>query len=641
MSNTEKAKIYDIVEAKVISPQVIQAFIAAWKDIFGLTATPSTTDSTQLFRSCRDMDAPYSLAKLIKGYKDIEQQIIGYPFCKPLRETIDLFETWLDERDPLTFFIRVTNDKDRGKALFDKCKEVVQFTHDQLPTYKQLLRFLDDNQYNFPFVPMESQDAVTDFCKLKDAPWPITGLCQYLWLKDQLAVSLDAVRNGLREKIRTTYNDMFDYLQQVAQQQGVPVSVLSDREAILLAKTAPDNILVLQRNINTYAFYQEQIERIMTYVPPRASGSDRPTKCICQASLQTKTKLPITNEEDIDHYLECTYEPVIPDGDKQPEVCSSPCCPRPNTKRESAPKSTPSFWSRLFGMKRPKALPSQEGVIVKNNTCSTQNRDLPCDEVYSSVFAPADVKKGTNMLVQVFLHTAKHEERVQSIASQADKNAEKRGYTPLSCKMQKGDKADVELNIYDKKLLKNERKSIIWNGEFTQCSFRHFIDEGMAADNLYCEVNIYVNGAPVGCTSFLTDIVAHEARNIYAKPDATRFEKIFVSYSHQDYDRVKYLVQGFRAQGIDYFFDRHNLRSGDVYSERIFEYIDKADLFMLCWSANAQKSEYVKKEIERALSHVYPQVARDSETLKIRPISIEPRADLPSSIRNIYHIEEL
>ena len=269
----------------------------------------------------------------------------------------------------------------------------------------------------------------------------------------------------------------------------------------------------------------------------------------------------------------------------------------------------------------------------KKRTCS--------NDVYSSVFAPAEVKKGTNMLVQVFLHTANNEGKVQIIASQADKNAERRGYTPLSCKMKKGDKADIEINIYDKKLLKNERKSIIWNGEFTQCSFRHFIDENIEADNLYCEVNVYVNGVPVGCTSFLTDIVAHEARNIYAKQNAKRFEKIFVSYSHQDYDRVKYLVQGFRAQGIDYFFDRDNLRSGDVYSERIFEYIDKADLFMLCWSANARKSEYVGKEIERALSHVYPQVARESETLKIRPISIEPRADFPPSMRDIYHFEEL
>ena len=90
--------------AKVISPQVIQNFIAAWKEIFGISAAPSSTDSTQLFRACRDIESDRSLAKFIKGYKGIEQQIAGYQFCQPIREAIDLFESWLNERDPLKFF---------------------------------------------------------------------------------------------------------------------------------------------------------------------------------------------------------------------------------------------------------------------------------------------------------------------------------------------------------------------------------------------------------------------------------------------------------------------------------------------------------------------------------------------------------
>ena len=57
---------------------------------------------------------------------------------------------------------------------------------------------------------------------------------------------------------------------------------------------------MLQNNINTDVFYQEQINRIMSYTQPTTPV----TKRIRQASLQTKTKLPITNAEDIDHYLE-------------------------------------------------------------------------------------------------------------------------------------------------------------------------------------------------------------------------------------------------------------------------------------------------------------------------------------------------
>lgn len=304
---------FTLRQAKVMSPQVIQNFIAAWKEIFGISAVPSSTDSTQLFRACRDIESVHSLAKFIKGYKDIEQQIAGYQFCQPIREAIELFESWLNERDPLKFFNLVIAAKDEAKVLIDKCKEVVQFTHDQLDTYKQLIQFQDDNQYNFPFVPMEMQGAVTDFNKLKNDPWPISGLRGYIKLQRQLSGIMDGVREELREKIKAAYNDMFDYLKQVADKQHVPESVLSDRETVIRVKTTPTNILVLQNNANTDTFYQEQVDKIMSYNPPLPPGGEgdgkpeppkTPDKRIRKASLQTKTKLPITNAEDIERYLE-------------------------------------------------------------------------------------------------------------------------------------------------------------------------------------------------------------------------------------------------------------------------------------------------------------------------------------------------
>jgi len=307
-----EASKFTLRQAKVISPQVIQGFIEAWKAIFGISAVPGTTDSTQLFRACRDIESDRSLSKFIKGYKDIEQQIAGYQFCQPIREAIDLFESWLGERDPLKFFQLVIAAKDEAKTLIDRCKEVVQFTHDQLPMYQGLLQFLADNQYNFPFVPMEMQGAVTDFCKLKSDPWPIAGLRGYIKLQRQLSGILENVREGLRVKIKAAYNETFDYLRQVAEKQQVPESVLADRDTVIRVKTTPTNILVLQNNANTDAFYQEQVEKIMAYNQQGGEGDGgnggevppKPEKRIRKASLQTKTKLPITNAEDIDRYLE-------------------------------------------------------------------------------------------------------------------------------------------------------------------------------------------------------------------------------------------------------------------------------------------------------------------------------------------------
>lgn len=304
---------FTLRRAQVISPQVIQNFMAAWKEIFGISSVPSTTDSTQLFRACRDIENERSLAKLMKGYKEIEQQIVSYPFAEPIRQAIELFESWLDERDPLKFFNLIISSKDEAKALIDRCTEVVHFTHDQLSTYKQLIRFADDNVYNFPFVPMEQQEAVSEFCKVKDDPWPIGTFRSYIKLMNRLSGILDDVRNHLREKIKVAYHEMFDYLQQVAEQQQVPVSVLSDRDATIQLKTSSNNILVLQNNINTDTFYQEQVDRIMSYTSSKPTKGDdkgfpptpkKPGKRIRQASLQTKTKLPITNAEDIERYLD-------------------------------------------------------------------------------------------------------------------------------------------------------------------------------------------------------------------------------------------------------------------------------------------------------------------------------------------------
>ena len=77
----------------------------------------------------------------------------------------------------------------------------------------------------------------------------------------------------------------------------------------------------------------------------------------------------------------------------------------------------------------------------------------------------------------------------------------------------------------------------------------------------------------------------------------------------------------------------------DVYEEKIFSYIDTSDLFVLCWSQNAAKSAYVAKEKGRALQRAYPQLSIKDAKLKICPISMAPRADLPDDMVNLYNFE--
>lgn len=316
---------FTLRQAKAVSQELINQFTAAWKNIFGVKEAFSTNDSTQLFRQAREKESPNSLYNKREGYRKIETEIGSYAFSTPIHKAIDLFDTWIAERNPETLFQAVIDKQQEACELIDKCKEVAQFCHDQLPTYQRLLQFAQDNQYNFPFVPTDLQEHVTTMLEIEKDTWPIANMRNYIKSERELKYALDEVREALREKIRVTYNDIYEYLEKVATKQNVPLTVLANRENVILSKTTPDNILVLKNNVSTDAFYQEQIGKILDYAnahkptetQPTNSGTPtdqeppKPTKKIRQASLQTKTSIPLSTEEDIDRYLKGLREQLL------------------------------------------------------------------------------------------------------------------------------------------------------------------------------------------------------------------------------------------------------------------------------------------------------------------------------------------
>ena len=262
-------------------------------------------------------------------------------------------------------------------------------------------------------------------------------------------------------------------------------------------------------------------------------------------------------------------------------------------------------------------------------------------EVFSSIYAPAEVKRKSHMLVQVYLHLHEETEKVKALAQESDKNAERRDYIPLQCKLKKGDKVDVQLNIYGEVLLMSDKKSVVWQGSFTKCSFDYFVPKNIDVDELSCVALLSVNGVPVGEMRFITQIV-EVPRQLNPEILAHKYSKVFISYSHQDESKVKFLHEGLELGAVPHFFDRKYLKAGDVFPQVIQDYINSADLFILCWSENASKSEYVQKERLQALERAFPQVKPEQAAkLRIYPMSIEPHAELPGDMKNYYHFGEL
>lgn len=262
-------------------------------------------------------------------------------------------------------------------------------------------------------------------------------------------------------------------------------------------------------------------------------------------------------------------------------------------------------------------------------------------QVYSSIFAPAEVKRKSHMLVQVYLHLFEETGRVKELAKESDKNTDRRDYIPLQCKLKKGDVVDIVLNIYGETLLMSDKKSVVWQSSITKCSFDYFVPNGIDVEELSCVALLTVNGIPVGEMRFISKIVETPCAfntNIFAR----KYNKIFISYSHHDESKVKFLAEGFKVTNTDYFFDRHYLQTGDIYPQKIQDYIDSADLFVLCWSENASKSEYVEKERKQALERAFPKVKpQQAAKLSIYPMSIEPGVELPADMKEYYHFGEI
>lgn len=269
------------------------------------------------------------------------------------------------------------------------------------------------------------------------------------------------------------------------------------------------------------------------------------------------------------------------------------------------------------------------------------NKKGEYDAVYSSIFAPAEVKLKSHMIVQVYLHLLEETEKVKGFAKEPDRNAERRDYIPLQCKLKKGDKVDVLLNIYGETLLMSDKKVVVWQGSFNKCSFDYYVPKDIDEEELSCVALLSVNGTPVGEVRFITKIVEHP-RQLNPEIIAHKYNKVFVSYSHQDESKVKFLHKGLELGNVPHFFDREYLKEGDVFPKVIEDYINSADLFILCWSKNAAESDYVQKERHQALERAFPKVKPEmTAKLRLYPMSIEPRTELPDDMKDDYHFGTL
>jgi len=224
--------------------------------------------------------------------------------------------------------------------------------------------------------------------------------------------------------------------------------------------------------------------------------------------------------------------------------------------------------------------------------------------VECSVFAPAAAPPGKTILIQVFLHLANQAERARFLATTMDASAKLKGAKPLDLPIKRG--ARVEVAFSANGLAVDEPvQSVVWQGEPTFCQFRATIPKGTNGDSFLPVVRVSVDGKLIGRIAFSlsSDDAASRPASEPLGDHAKLYKYAFVSYASKDRKEVLKRVQMLEVMKTKFFQDILSLDPGDRWEKKLYENIDRCDLFLLFWSQAAKDSQWVLKEAEYALAH--------------------------------------
>ena len=302
---TSEMNKFSIVQATQVSGDVINAFISAWNEVFnnGIPLT-ATYDINQLLRECRDNDDAH-LRQLAQNYSEDYAVLQEYSFAAPLKQAYDVFRTLLAEKETLPFLQAFISSKNANKVLLDTCKRIREFRDQQFDRYKQIIKFVNENQDNYDFLDSEDDKAaINQLRAIVSDTAPMGNMPVYIRLHRLIDGKLNELIALFRNNVKTEYKKTFEQLRTLAQQYHLSATVLPDEEAQVVMKTQSRNLYTLKDAADTANFYTTWATKL--YDMAQANGNEaRPmavSRILRASSLATAT--PLRSEADIDAYLQ-------------------------------------------------------------------------------------------------------------------------------------------------------------------------------------------------------------------------------------------------------------------------------------------------------------------------------------------------
>lgn len=178
-----------------------------------------------------------------------------------------------------------------------------------------------------------------------------------------------------------------------------------------------------------------------------------------------------------------------------------------------------------------------------------------------------------------------------------------------------------------------------WWEPVHQAVFRLLAEPGLAGSVVRGAVRVWCGPLLIAEVSLAVSVTAGgsaaQAPGPLVADSASRYRKIFPSYSRDDQAIVEGFAEAVRALGDQYLQDVLALRGGEHWEARLLELIEEADVFQLFWSSNSMRSRHCQDEWEHALSLRRPSFVRP--LYWEHPLPSDPVRGLPSAALRELH----
>jgi hypothetical protein len=325
---------------------------------------------------------------------------------------------------------------------------------------------------------------------------------------------------------------------------------------------------------------------------------------------------PDQAEESFGAEPDANEEAPVADEDEAPVSAAPP--PAASAPEPQPAPAAPPIRERRDAGAAPEREERSRAITEAGSAAPAPKRQAPAPSAPAdaTAFAPKKLRRGTPELVRIVVHQPKDLNDVIKAAKKIDPRTEPAPSGVSIGDVAIGAKVGVALEVRGA-TADGAIQRRTWAGEPIDFSFA--VEADASVKQVVLLARVFIDDAQIGVLAF-TRNVSGPAKQAHSAGDRVRLKRhkrVFLSYSSKDRETVSQIATAYQMAGVEHFWDRASLKSGEEWHPRLRREIDRADLFHLCWSKAAAESEWVQKEAEYALTRRKKQSGKPDITVQM------------------------